>query len=55
MKTDDFIDLRGDMLIQINGGSEFTRSLMYLLGRMFITPGKMAIDGAAGHEIMGSK
>lgn len=44
-----------DSLGRVEGGSPNLKRLARLLGDMFITAGRMALDGAAGHEIMGTK
>lgn len=55
MKNYEFIELDEKALFEVQGGSAISDAVCWLLGAMFITPGKMAVDGAAGHEIMGSK
>lgn len=42
---------------EINGGgmSEVGRAIVKFLGMCFANPGVMAVEGAAGHEIMGFK
>lgn len=40
---------------QVQGGSPLLGRIGYLLGLMFTTPGRMAVDGAAPHEILGFK
>lgn len=44
----DFVEVQG-------GVTEFTYTLLYILGRMAASPSKMAANGAASHEIIGFK
>jgi hypothetical protein len=37
------------------GGSPLSYWVCYYVGKMVSSPGVMALDGAAGHEIMGFK
>lgn len=37
------------------GGSPLSEKIFWVLGKMFSTPAAMAVNGAAGHEVMGSK
>lgn len=37
------------------GGSPLTYWVFYIAGKMFSAPAVMALNGAAGHEIMGFK
>ncbi|MBZ4651366.1 MAG: hypothetical protein PWQ17_799 [Anaerophaga sp.] len=55
MKKCKFIELDEKALLEERGGSALSDAVSWFLGALFITPGKMAVDGAAGHEIMGSK
>lgn len=50
-----FIELEEKQLIETDGGSPLSDAICYFFGMMFATPGKMATNGAAGHEIMGFK
>ena len=38
----------------IDGGRK-GNFILYALGYLFVQPGKMAVDGAVGHEVMGFK
>lgn len=43
-------------LLEAQGGvSELTRGFLYILGRMAATAPRMALHGAATHEILGFK
>ena len=42
-------------LLLIEGGSKLSDAVCWLLGAMFACPAYMALNGAAAHEIMGSK
>lgn len=52
MENYNLIELSEFELKEINGGDNF---ILYALGFLFVQPGKMALNGAAGHEIMGFK
>ena len=49
------IELNEMELLSTNGGSEFSLFLCKVFGILFFIPSIMAENGAAGHEIMGSK
>lgn len=55
MKELELEELTEQEMYSVEGGSEFSDWLCYWAGRAFATPGVMAVRGAAGHEIMGSK
>ena len=41
--------------LSIEGGSELSKKICYILGAMFLTPGLMDANGSAAYDIMGSK
>lgn len=51
MENNNLIELSYFELKEIEGGN----FILYALGYLFVQPGKMAVNGAAGHEIMGFK
>ena len=53
MKNCKFIELDEKTLLEEWGGSAISDAVCWFFGALFMTPGKMAVDGAAGHEIMG--
>lgn len=53
MKNCKFIELDELTLLKERGGSILSDAVCWCFGGFFMTPGKMAVNGAAGHEIMG--
>lgn len=54
MESYSLIELNEFELKEIDGGRE-GNFILYVLGYLFVQPGRMAADGAAGHETMGFK
>ena len=52
MKNYKFTELDEKTLLDVLGGSTLSDAVCWFFGALFITPGKMAVDGAAGHEVM---
>jgi len=52
---ENFQELSKKELFSIEGGSMLSDAICWLAGAMFACPGWMAMNGAAGHEVMGFK